>query len=122
MHACVKNSGTVEQITEQSHSDYEEVDIENSGSDSSVCSLIETVYSVCSCKSDSRGKTVRKETRYQQSSHKSSCEVDGKGREASDHSQGVLPQNWGGIKSNRTVTCMVLKATINDRHKCSPLP
>ncbi|GFV75180.1 hypothetical protein TNCV_3190291 [Trichonephila clavipes] len=38
-----------------SYSDYEEVDIENSGSDSSVCNLIETVYSVCSRKRDSRG-------------------------------------------------------------------
>ncbi|GFV57645.1 hypothetical protein TNCV_3132331 [Trichonephila clavipes] len=29
--------------------------------------------------------------------------------------QGVLPQNWGGTEQNRTVTCMVLKATANDR-------
>ncbi|GFS68517.1 uncharacterized protein TNCV_4584431 [Trichonephila clavipes] len=28
---------------------------------------------------------------------------------------GVLPQNWGGNEPNRTVTCMVLKATANDR-------
>ncbi|GFV78392.1 uncharacterized protein TNCV_95491 [Trichonephila clavipes] len=36
-------------------------------------------------------------------------------REASDHPQSVLPPNWGGIEPNRTVTCMVLKATANDR-------
>ncbi|GFT06956.1 uncharacterized protein TNCV_1415221 [Trichonephila clavipes] len=36
--------------------------------------------------------------------------------EASDHPQSVLPLNWGGIGRNRTVTCMVLKATANDRH------
>ncbi|GFW20408.1 uncharacterized protein TNCV_4546751 [Trichonephila clavipes] len=35
---------------------------------------------------------------------------------ASDHPQSVLLLNWGGIESNRTVTCMVLKATANDRH------
>ncbi|GFW23221.1 uncharacterized protein TNCV_3803211 [Trichonephila clavipes] len=35
--------------------------------------------------------------------------------EASDHPQSVLPLNWGGIEPNRTVTCMVLKATANDR-------
>ncbi|GFU42438.1 uncharacterized protein TNCV_4555701 [Trichonephila clavipes] len=33
----------------------------------------------------------------------------------SDYPQGVLPQNWGENESNRTVTCMVLKATDNDR-------
>ncbi|GFX25272.1 uncharacterized protein TNCV_1274321 [Trichonephila clavipes] len=31
--------------------------------------------------------------------------------DAPDHSQDVLPQNWGGIESNRTVICVVLKAT-----------
>ncbi|GFV99436.1 uncharacterized protein TNCV_1514061 [Trichonephila clavipes] len=36
-------------------------------------------------------------------------------REASDHPQSDLPLNWGGIERNRTVTCMVLKATANDR-------
>ncbi|GFY12065.1 uncharacterized protein TNCV_4975651 [Trichonephila clavipes] len=36
--------------------------------------------------------------------------------------QGVLPQNWGGIKLNHTVTFMVLKATANDRRTSSPLP
>ncbi|GFT54570.1 uncharacterized protein TNCV_344551 [Trichonephila clavipes] len=36
--------------------------------------------------------------------------------EASDHPQSVLPLNWGGIEPNRIVTCMVLKATANDRH------
>ncbi|GFW99671.1 cullin-4A [Trichonephila clavipes] len=35
--------------------------------------------------------------------------------EAPDHPQGVLPLNWGGIKLNRSVTCMVLKVTANDR-------
>ncbi|GFV46904.1 DUF4817 domain-containing protein [Trichonephila clavipes] len=30
--------------------------------------------------------------------------------EAPDHTQGVLPQNWGGIEQNRSVTCMLLKA------------
>ncbi|GFW35938.1 uncharacterized protein TNCV_1927671 [Trichonephila clavipes] len=35
--------------------------------------------------------------------------------EASDHPRSVLPLNWGGIESNRTVTCMVLKAMANDR-------
>ncbi|GFY14423.1 uncharacterized protein TNCV_1314771 [Trichonephila clavipes] len=29
--------------------------------------------------------------------------------------QGFLSQNWGGNEPNRTVTCMVLKATDNDR-------
>ncbi|GFW39376.1 uncharacterized protein TNCV_1833591 [Trichonephila clavipes] len=32
-----------------------------------------------------------------------------------DHPQGVLPQNWGETELNRPVTCMVLKATANDR-------
>ncbi|GFV59196.1 uncharacterized protein TNCV_2339371 [Trichonephila clavipes] len=49
---------------------------------------------------------------------KSSREVGGKGREVRgpDHSQvSSLSQNWGGKEPNRTVTCMVLKATANDR-------
>ncbi|GFW73778.1 uncharacterized protein TNCV_1542321 [Trichonephila clavipes] len=41
--------------------------------------------------------------------------------EASDHPQGVLPQNWGGTEHNHTVACMVLKATDNDRHATSHL-
>ncbi|GFX59639.1 uncharacterized protein TNCV_3754041 [Trichonephila clavipes] len=42
--------------------------------------------------------------------------VEGKERwEASDHPQRVLTLNWGGIEPNRTITCMVLKATANDR-------
>ncbi|GFV19282.1 uncharacterized protein TNCV_1934991 [Trichonephila clavipes] len=42
--------------------------------------------------------------------------VEGEERwEAPDHSQGVLSLNWGKNESNRTVTCMVLKATTNDR-------
>ncbi|GFW89192.1 uncharacterized protein TNCV_2686251 [Trichonephila clavipes] len=37
--------------------------------------------------------------------------------EAPDHLQGVLPQNWGEVELNHSVTCMVLKATANDmRH------
>ncbi|GFW04760.1 hypothetical protein TNCV_4879961 [Trichonephila clavipes] len=51
------------------------------------------------------------------SSCKSSRVVGGKGREVGgpDHPSGVLPQNWGGNQPNRTVTCMALKATANDR-------
>ncbi|GFX97646.1 uncharacterized protein TNCV_2842061 [Trichonephila clavipes] len=42
--------------------------------------------------------------------------VEGQERwETSDHPQSVLPLNWGGIEPNRAVTCMVLKATANDR-------
>ncbi|GFT48729.1 uncharacterized protein LOC103524116 [Trichonephila clavipes] len=42
--------------------------------------------------------------------------VEGEERwECIEHLQDVLPQNWGGAESNLTVTCMVLKATINDR-------
>ncbi|GFS81196.1 uncharacterized protein TNCV_1224321 [Trichonephila clavipes] len=35
--------------------------------------------------------------------------------EAFDHPQSILPPNWGRIELNCTVTCMVLKATVNDR-------
>ncbi|GFU57745.1 uncharacterized protein TNCV_3638951 [Trichonephila clavipes] len=35
--------------------------------------------------------------------------------EASNHPQGVLFQKWGETKLNRSVACMVLKATANDR-------
>ncbi|GFY16793.1 uncharacterized protein TNCV_4337941 [Trichonephila clavipes] len=44
--------------------------------------------------------------------------VEGEERwEAPDHPQGVLPQNWGETELNRSVACMVLKATANDsRH------
>ncbi|GFS85597.1 uncharacterized protein TNCV_2794351 [Trichonephila clavipes] len=38
-----------------------------------------------------------------------------KRRQAPDHPQGVLPQNWGGTELNRSATCMVLKATANGR-------
>ncbi|GFU48350.1 uncharacterized protein TNCV_3342431 [Trichonephila clavipes] len=38
-------------------------------------------------------------------------------RDASVYPQGDLPQNWGGTEQNRTITCMVLKAKANDRHK-----
>ncbi|GFW21666.1 uncharacterized protein TNCV_4281811 [Trichonephila clavipes] len=41
--------------------------------------------------------------------------------ETPGHLQGVLPQNWGGTEPNRTVTCVVLRATANDRRKTSPL-
>ncbi|GFU78968.1 uncharacterized protein TNCV_308091 [Trichonephila clavipes] len=42
--------------------------------------------------------------------------VEGEERwETSDHHQSVLPLNWGGTEPNRTVTCMVLKATASDR-------
>ncbi|GFW73139.1 hypothetical protein TNCV_832571 [Trichonephila clavipes] len=36
--------------------------------------------------------------------------------------QGVFPQNWGGTELSRTVTCMVLKTTTNDRRTSSSLP
>ncbi|GFX63526.1 uncharacterized protein TNCV_105331 [Trichonephila clavipes] len=32
-----------------------------------------------------------------------------------DHSQDVLSQNWGRNEPNHSVTCMVLKATDNDK-------
>ncbi|GFU92587.1 cullin-4A [Trichonephila clavipes] len=35
--------------------------------------------------------------------------------EAPDHPPGLLPQNWSGNEPNCSVTCMVLKATANDR-------
>ncbi|GFX53572.1 uncharacterized protein TNCV_2326871 [Trichonephila clavipes] len=42
--------------------------------------------------------------------------VEGKEKqEALDHPQGVLPLNWGETELNHSVTCMVLKATANDR-------
>ncbi|GFV04414.1 uncharacterized protein TNCV_920352 [Trichonephila clavipes] len=37
--------------------------------------------------------------------------------EAPDHTQDVLPQNWGRTEQNRPVTSMVLKDKANDRHK-----
>ncbi|GFT47360.1 uncharacterized protein TNCV_3749331 [Trichonephila clavipes] len=36
--------------------------------------------------------------------------------EAFDHSQGILPQNWGGTEPNCSVTSMVLKAKANNTH------
>ncbi|GFV55298.1 uncharacterized protein TNCV_5010451 [Trichonephila clavipes] len=42
--------------------------------------------------------------------------------ETSDHPQSVLPLNWGGIEPKRTVTCMVLKATVKRQASLSPLP
>ncbi|GFU98768.1 uncharacterized protein TNCV_1214841 [Trichonephila clavipes] len=48
--------------------------------------------------------------------------VEGEERwEASDHSQGVRSQNWGGIYQNRTVTCMVLIAKANYRRNIPTL-
>ncbi|GFW84749.1 uncharacterized protein TNCV_1814791 [Trichonephila clavipes] len=38
-----------------------------------------------------------------------------KGKERWGTPPGVLPQNWGVNEPNRTVTCMVLRATDNDR-------
>ncbi|GFX23851.1 uncharacterized protein TNCV_1788821 [Trichonephila clavipes] len=55
----------------------------------------------------------------QPSSRKFSRVVGAREREVGGPSPplGVLPQNWGGNGPNRTVTCMVLKATANDmRH------
>ncbi|GFV85950.1 cullin-4A [Trichonephila clavipes] len=34
---------------------------------------------------------------------------------APNHPQGVLAQNWGETELNHSATCMVLKATANDR-------
>ncbi|GFY14807.1 hypothetical protein TNCV_648501 [Trichonephila clavipes] len=36
------------------------------------------------------------------------------------HLQDVFPQNWGRTEPKRTVTCMVIKATANDRRILSP--
>ncbi|GFU55683.1 uncharacterized protein TNCV_1649921 [Trichonephila clavipes] len=42
--------------------------------------------------------------------------VEGEERwKALDHHQGIPPQYWGETELNRSVTCMVLKATANDR-------
>ncbi|GFX68062.1 cullin-4A [Trichonephila clavipes] len=42
--------------------------------------------------------------------------VEGEERwETPGHPRDVLPQNWGGIEQYRSVTCMVLKSTANDR-------
>ncbi|GFV34839.1 hypothetical protein TNCV_1451431 [Trichonephila clavipes] len=50
--------------------------------------------------------------------------VEGEERflKASIHLQGVFPQNCGGTEQNRTVICMMLKATDNDRRTISFLP
>ncbi|GFX16857.1 hypothetical protein TNCV_2518351 [Trichonephila clavipes] len=48
--------------------------------------------------------------------------VEGEERlEAPNHPKGVLPQSWGGTDPKRTVTCMMLKATANDRRTPSSL-
>ncbi|GFU01600.1 phosphatase and actin regulator 2 [Trichonephila clavipes] len=49
--------------------------------------------------------------------HKSSREVGEERWEVPDHPQGVLPQNWGKTELNCSVTCMMLKATANDRRQ-----
>ncbi|GFU83108.1 uncharacterized protein TNCV_65771 [Trichonephila clavipes] len=43
--------------------------------------------------------------------------IGGRGREVGGPCphQGVLPENWGETELNRSVTCMVLKTTANDR-------
>ncbi|GFW18854.1 uncharacterized protein TNCV_5133071 [Trichonephila clavipes] len=41
--------------------------------------------------------------------------------EGRDYLRSVLPQNWGGTEPKRTVTCMMLKATDNDRRTTNPL-
>ncbi|GFT62551.1 hypothetical protein TNCV_4358431 [Trichonephila clavipes] len=51
------------------------------------------------------------------SSRKSSCGIGGRGREAPETLQDVLPQIWGGTEPNRTITCMVLEATVIDRRR-----
>ncbi|GFU38874.1 hypothetical protein TNCV_3539951 [Trichonephila clavipes] len=49
-------------------------------------------------------------------SRKSSREVGGRGREVGGpNPPNVLPLIWVGTEPNRTVTCMVLKVTANDR-------
>ncbi|GFS85817.1 hypothetical protein TNCV_2973601 [Trichonephila clavipes] len=48
--------------------------------------------------------------------------VEGKKRWVTpNHPQGILSQNWDKTKPKRTVTCMVLKPTDNDRCTSSPL-
>ncbi|GFV31951.1 uncharacterized protein TNCV_3839761 [Trichonephila clavipes] len=49
-------------------------------------------------------------------------EEEGRWKAPDPHPQDVLLLNWGGIELNRTVTCMVLKATANDRRTSSPVP
>ncbi|GFS51674.1 uncharacterized protein TNCV_613591 [Trichonephila clavipes] len=55
--------------------------------------------------------------RGEPSSRKSSRVFGGRGREVGDAwpPPGVLSQNWDGNEPNRTVICMVLKATANER-------
>ncbi|GFY34070.1 hypothetical protein TNCV_4982731 [Trichonephila clavipes] len=47
---------------------------------------------------------------------KGDCLPACQGWEAPDHLHGVLPQNWGRIEPNRTVTCMVLKDMASNMH------
>ncbi|GFY31165.1 hypothetical protein TNCV_4360721 [Trichonephila clavipes] len=58
------------------------------------------------------------------SSRKSSREVSGRGKDMGgpDNSQGVLSLNWSGTEPNRNVTCMVFKATADDRRPLARLP
>ncbi|GFX82071.1 hypothetical protein TNCV_398011 [Trichonephila clavipes] len=60
------------------------------------------------------------DTKYS-SNRKSSREISGRGREVGGPDQGVLPENWGVTEPNRTVPCIILKATANDRRRSSPL-
>ncbi|GFX22669.1 hypothetical protein TNCV_2994041 [Trichonephila clavipes] len=50
-------------------------------------------------------------------SRRVSSEVGGRGREVGNPGRSGSSQNWSGTELNRTVTCMVLKAMANDRHK-----
>ncbi|GFV87798.1 hypothetical protein TNCV_780801 [Trichonephila clavipes] len=52
---------------------------------------------------------------------KSSREVGRREKRWADTDPDILCQNWGGIELNSPVTCMVLKATDNNRRICSPL-
>ncbi|GFU65780.1 hypothetical protein TNCV_5059141 [Trichonephila clavipes] len=48
--------------------------------------------------------------------------VEGEKWEAPDHLLAVLAPNWDGTDPNRTITWMVLKATVNNKHTSNPLP
>ncbi|GFV86819.1 hypothetical protein TNCV_3965491 [Trichonephila clavipes] len=48
--------------------------------------------------------------------------VDGEESWEASDPQDVLLQNCGGTDQIRSVTCMVLKATDNDRRTTNPLP
>ncbi|GFV58163.1 hypothetical protein TNCV_687701 [Trichonephila clavipes] len=48
--------------------------------------------------------------------------ADGEERREALDPQDVFSLNWDGIELNRTVTCIVLKATANDECTSSPFP